>query len=110
MIETGPLIDGALPRTGKERCRVLLDYIDGLLNDYDPIDQNYFDQLRVRRDELASETERSRKLDLWDGWIIEVEDDLVDLINDLLPDAYICTLGEPNPGDVIIRYKEDGED
>lgn len=104
MVETGPLIDGAVPRKDHERCEVLLDYATTLYKEWNPLDVDQHTEFGIRLDDLKYETKTPRII--YDGHFTGVEDDLIDLINDLLPDQYACVLGEPNPGDIIIEEIE----
>jgi hypothetical protein len=108
MAETGPLIDGAVPRTGSERCQVLLDYATNLYKNWDPLDLEAHSLFKTRLDQLKYEVQTPRII--YDGHWIEVEDDLIDLINDLLPMDHVVYVGEPNPGDIIIDIREVGAD
>ncbi len=76
----GVIIDGAVGRTDLQRCARLLDY----LSDLSPT--------------VAQEVSISPNDDY-----TEVENEIIDRINQVLPDQYVCTVGEFCPGDVIVR-------
>lgn len=97
----GIIIDGAVPRSEYERCQTVLGYAQWLVNETDNVTAEQVSKIKC----LEEEVEEPRIL--WSGHFPETEDDIIDLINDLLPDDLVCTLGEPNPGDVIVGEKEE---
>jgi hypothetical protein len=90
------IIDGALPRTNRERCQTVFDYLITLpgvvvtdaIEEIDPSHETGPDG------EVHDED--------WPHWY-ELEDAILQMINQMLPDDYVCTLGESQPGDVIVR-------
>lgn len=85
------IIDGTVPRTGRERIGRLLDY---------------YLTLQPDDGEMKAAGWRADAEENGD-WINEVEDEIVDAINAALPDGYVCVLGEPDPGDAVVRRIED---
>jgi hypothetical protein len=87
------IIDGTLPRSDRERCQTLYDYLITLpgvvmtdaIEELDPAGHGH-----------AQHTAN------WPYWY-ELENDILQMINVQLPDEYVCTLGEQQPGDVIVR-------
>jgi hypothetical protein len=99
------IIDGALPRTAYERCCKVFDYLveiseDGPHSALDPGHewQRVFGNLHYDDSEAADDTH------VWHDF----EDAIVGAINRELPDSFVCTVGEFQPDDVIVR--EVGED
>jgi hypothetical protein len=90
----GVVIDGAISRTPTERIHTLLDYADFLIESDDRSENA--DKLAELKNEFRSD---DFSLEFW----TEFEDDVISLINDMLPDDYICTVGEFDPGTVIVR-------
>lgn len=95
----GVIIDGAVPRSQYERCTTLFDYLITISDvgphaELDPGHewQKIFGDLPTV-DSEASDDQR---------WT-ELEDEILAEINKKLPDDYVCTLGEAQPGDVIVR-------
>lgn len=85
-------MDSCIPRTPKERCDIVFQYLVEVSSigphaDLDPVMHD--------GDPDAEE---------W-GFL---EDKILEGINDRLPDSLVCTVGEFQPGDVIVR--EIGED
>lgn len=88
------LIDACVPRTAFQRCVDLFDYLVsiseiGPYSDYDP--------------EVAKATVgglfNPDDIETW----YELEDRIVNQINEKLPDDLVCTVGEFQPGDVVVR-------
>lgn len=96
MMFTGPtvLIDGAVPHDNRERCTMLLDYAESLLTDRKL--SASIERLRADVGTLPDEFE------FWN----EIEDETIEEINALLPDDHVCTLGESQPGEVIVRERD----
>ena len=103
-MEPAVIIDGAVPRSDSERCEVVLDHAETLMvelaDNTDPSDMTRIAELRLRLDNLRYDVKTPRII--YPGHFTETEDDLIDWINEVLPDHLACVLGEPNPGDVII--------
>jgi hypothetical protein len=80
----GVLIDACIPRTSRERCNVLFDYLVAIseVGPHQDSDPNAW----------PDDSD-------WSGF----EDGLLDRINEKLPNELVCTLGEFQPGDVVIR-------
>lgn len=109
----GVLIDGALPRSESERCTVLIDYAIGLvpdaahrLQDEEPTYRQLTDKVAELTNEVRLQVERQEPYEHWN----EVEDQLIQLISDLLPDPWYCTLVEHDPGTVIVTDEPDDDD
>lgn len=79
----GVIIDEAVPRTSRQRCDKLFDYLISI-SDIGP--------------HSASDPESWPDDSDWSGF----EDGLIDQINDKLPDPYWCGFSEFNPGTVIV--------
>jgi hypothetical protein len=68
----------------------------------DPLDLDNHDLLRTRLDDHQREVLRvNADFEWWN----ELEDNIIEVINDVLPDHLTCTLGEPNPGDVVVSER-----
>lgn len=85
----GVLIDACIPRSGLERIDVLLDYFEGM-HDSTGHAEVYASLLRSR---TTCPEEHAN----------ELEDEILSCINAKLPNELVCTLGEFQPGDVMIR-------
>lgn len=112
-----PLMDGAMPRSNSERVDLLLAYAEARLARLAPAADS---PLAVRaaglreewREYSAQETPRPPLVhpdDEFEFWH-EVEDDVMALISDLLPDPWYCTLHPDDPGTVVIWNSEDDDD
>lgn len=82
MIEPGCIIDGAVPRTPQERCKTLLAYIDG-----------------KGQEVMVFQTEIETNYDDEDYEWVELELDIINLLEDTLPDNYYVML---DAGDVLV--------
>jgi hypothetical protein len=98
------LIDANVPRTAYERCCVLFEYLVGIseVGPHSELDpghewQRVFGNLDTRDSEAADDSE------VWNP----LEDKILEQINRTLPDELVCTLGEWQPGDVIVREVQD---
>lgn len=90
---TQVIIDGAVPRTSRERCNTLLTYLKGIAADTDPVDPN----------ELAQwENDVIAKTDEYEFWN-DIEDEIIEAIDERLPDDLIIEMGLHTPGDVIVH-------
>jgi hypothetical protein len=98
MVDTQVIIDGAVPRTKRERSKVLLDYLKGLAKDTDSVDPLMFEQW---------DNDIVAKSDDYEFWH-EIEEEIVDAIEERLPGTLIVEFGIHTPGDVVVR-KEDTE-
>lgn len=107
------LIDGAIPRGNGERVEILIDFASRTLGDgtcYPP--GTPLGALALKVGDLRREagflkvSERIADRDYGEVWA-EMEDEAIGVINDLLPDGFVCTLGEPDPGDVVVRETEE---
>jgi hypothetical protein len=106
---TGVIIDGALPRTERERCTRLIDVAHTLADNLPPniAKTPYYDQLAI----LAREAD-GEAIDPDHGMLTEVEDDIITTMHELLtyyPGELTLYVGEPDPGDVIIIAAEEAE-
>jgi hypothetical protein len=90
----GVIIDGAVPRNSYERCVTVFDYLITL--------PGYVVTDKTEALDPGHELQRRGLREDWEFWH-EWEDDIIDEINRVLPDEYVCTLGEAQPGDVIVR-------
>lgn len=98
---TGVLLDGAVSRSERERVEVLLDEADyyATLCSCSSEDSRKLATLRQVTSEMTDSDE---------GWN-EVEDDVIGLINDVLPSGLICVCGEVEPGTVVVRERDEEE-
>jgi hypothetical protein len=85
----GVIIDGAVPRDDYERCVAVFDYLV-VISEVGPHQE--LDPAWVQ------ENARIVYPEMW----VDLENEILDKINDILPDPYVCTVGEWNPGDVIV--------
>jgi hypothetical protein len=88
------VIDGAVPRTNYERAVTVFEYLLCL--------PGYVVTDATEELDPGHEMQRLGLREDWFGWT-EKEDEIINAINDTLPDEYVCTVGEANPGDVIVR-------
>lgn len=98
---TGCIIDGAVARTNATRVADLLSNADALLEHYPGPDEykkftNLDSESRIHNED-------------WEHWH-ELEDDVIELINDVLPDEYICMLHPDELGTVCIWVRVELED
>jgi hypothetical protein len=94
----GVLIDSTVVRSDMARCCILFEYLVGI-SDVGPhadLDPGH---------ELQKHGMHIQSVDWY-----SLEDEIVEAINVKLPAAYICVVGEQNPGDVIVRCHEVGDD
>lgn len=91
------LIDGAVPRSEYERCSVVFEYLVHIskVGPHSGLDPAIYGDTYPKSEAI--------------DWIY-LENEIVDQINNQLPPSLICTVGEVNPGDVIIREREGEED
>lgn len=85
------IIDGAIPRTDIERAACVIDAANQYVNETQA-SIRYTSRLRQLTRQLVNGDEDH-----------EIENEAVSIINQVLPDDYVCTVGEVNPGDVIVR-------
>lgn len=90
VMQPGVLIDACVPRDPYERCVHLFDELVAM-SEVGP------------HGDLDPEQHRPIYIDHHDEFWTELEDSLLRQINAILPDNLVCTLGEYQPGDVIIR-------
>jgi hypothetical protein len=88
------IIDGAVPRSEYERCIAVFDYLITL--------PGYVVTDKTETIDPGHERQRLGLREDWDGWT-EWENTIIDEINAQLPDDFVCTVGEAQPGDVIVR-------
>lgn len=98
-----PLIDGAIPHSGAERVDILLTYALSLMPSALGLEK--YRELRAEyREHSSKEIPRpplvhpENEYEFWP----EVEDEAIDLITDLLPDDWYCTIHPDDPGTVVI--------
>lgn len=101
---TGCVIDGAISRSSDERVRDLLDftkyviekeYRQDLITDWHLLDMEYLNTYKT--------------LGFFEFWH-EIEDDVIDLMNQALPDDVICLLHPDDPGSIVVWDMSDEED
>lgn len=85
----GVIIDANVPRDELERCQILLDYFASM--DDSPGHKRVVASLHGSYSIVG------------DLSVTELEDEILACINAKLPDDLVCTLGEFQPGDVVIR-------
>ena len=91
------VIDGAIPRDSIERVEVVFQYTRDLILE----EGGDIEQVADKLIELGRRAGRPLYQD--DAEATEVEDDIINHINEILPDGWVCTVGEFTPGDVIVR-------
>ena len=103
-MKTGLIIDGGLPRTEAERVSKLLDEAKVLIDEhYKKSSWDTFNcELYKKYHQLENEYRHQYKNEDYEFWG-EIEDEVIELINDLLPADYICELHE---GDVTISHAD----
>lgn len=104
-----PLIDGTVPRSERERVGILLDYAEFLLNeeqDRRPRRDDYEKLLSLWFDLRRDYENHSDEFEFWN----EIEDDLIYLCSDLLPDPWYVTINPDDSGTVVIWSHEDEEE
>lgn len=100
------IIDGAVPRHPRERCRKLLDYAEALFHLTRTSKTGHSSGLKL--DALKQEvSEREEHPDVTFLYWDEVEDDIIEFISDILPDELRVVVGRQTPGDVIVVKSED---
>lgn len=95
------ILAGEVPRESDERLDEIFHYARVLV-----IEQFEEDLLFDKLIELGRVSARSLYVpDHHDADDVNavIEDELIRFINDALPDGWICTLGDQQPGDVIVR-------
>jgi hypothetical protein len=104
------VIDGAVPRTDAERVAKLLDEADILMNImYKKSSWREFNtELYKEYWRLNDEYRHAYQKEDYEHWY-ELENDVIDLINDLLPDDVVCVLHPDDPGTVVIWDVSDDE-
>lgn len=89
---SGVIIDGAVPRSARERAETLFDYL-----------------VEISQVGPHGDLDPARQVDLGPDaaeWS-EIEDEIIDKIAAALPAKYELTLGEGCPGDVVIVNTEE---
>lgn len=101
----GVLIDSCVPRSSYERCSVVFEYLVSIseTGPHSELDPGHEWQ-RVFGDLPYGDSEAEDDTEVWNTF----EDAIVGAINRILPDSLVCTVGEFQPGDVVVR--EVGED
>jgi len=94
-LEPTVLIDGAVPHDYPERSQMLLNYATDLSSHL----QSHNTDDRFQR--FQEEVRQARDTDAW----IDLEDEIIDLIEDMLPDDMCVDM--PQPGDVIVMSMEE---
>lgn len=106
---TGCILDGCIPRTNATRVADLLDEAEALLNQttFENSELTLSVSLWDRYYNLLHESKtHDEDHEFWN----EIEDDVIDLINDLLPQEYICELHPAESGTVGIWLAEEDDD
>lgn len=101
------LLDGAVPRSEQERVGALLAHAKGFL-DRAHLDDAKHGWFATRLDDLEQEAKNVGETDevAFEFWS-EAEDDVIAIINALLPDGLVCGVGlNDNPGDVLVLQEE----
>jgi hypothetical protein len=108
-----PLLDGAMPYSEAERVRILFDYagqLDGAKTTGELQERFY----RLQ-DEWADASSQEipqpplvHPVNEYEHWN-EIEDDVLALISDLLPDPWYATLHPDDPGTVVIWDGSEGD-
>ena len=98
------VIDGSLPRTNEERIDTVFDYARDLVvaewkHDTDEMASLLIELGRIDGGWREALNHQPSEHVEWNAW----EDEIIGHINRVLPDEWICTVGEVNPGDVIVR-------
>jgi hypothetical protein len=108
-----PLIDGALPRSNSERVSILLDYALSLLPSKTNFKLAEYRELRLEyKIHEAQEIPHPPLVhpeNEWEHWN-ELEDDVIALINELLPEPWIMTIHPDDPGTVVIWDSNDDDE
>lgn len=89
------IIDGSVARYPNERCMRLLDHAHGLV-----LDQQLINWAFERWSKFHAEVTFNWQDDNHD-WN-ELEDEIIEFINQMLPDGVVCMLIEDDPGTVTI--------
>ena len=99
-----PLIDGAIPRTPQERCSILLDYANSLLdkayrtNTWDTFPSGSYVRFFQLEEEYRNNYEEHDEFFEWHS----LEDDIIALVNDVLPEDVVMLLHPDDPGTIVI--------
>lgn len=101
------LIDGAVPRSGRERVGRMLDYAESLVEERE--DPTGLEEPLLSMIALVRADVRLVLDDDAIDWNL-VEDTVIEVINGLLPDGWCVNPFEHDPGDVFIGRIVDGED
>jgi hypothetical protein len=100
---TGVIIDGAVPRTQRERITTIIDYGYYLLDNLPPENAPEVSAIRDKLYVLGRQADGDALDPDYD--VIEVENDVVNIVADILgliSGDYAIVVGHPDPGDVII--------
>lgn len=97
------IIDGGLSRTEAERVAKLLDYANVCLDKAYKAEgwRTFPIELYKKFHELEEEYRFRYLQEDWAFWH-ELEDEVMNLINDLLPEDHVCMLVPDDPGTVIV--------
>jgi len=103
------IIDGALPRTEAERVSALLDEANTMLDRmYKDLEWQDFPTTEYKEYyRLLEEYAHAYCKEDYPFWH-ELEDEVIDLLNKLLPDGQICLLSPDDPGTVVIWEVKNG--
>jgi len=98
---TGCILDGAIPRTEATRVADLLTYNVVLFDHFGTTPATY----HKHWDLVAEKTMHDDDYEHWS----ELEEDVIELINETLPDEYYCGLHPDDPGTVCVWLRDDEE-
>lgn len=105
----GCLLDGAYPRTDAGRVVLLMGWLEIAARDAeregDLVPRGAFEALRIDlATGLALRKAPIGVSDPDDGWDWAVlEDEIIEALNEALPDGMVCEYNDDDPGTVVIR-------
>lgn len=105
-----PLIDGAMPHTDAERCKILLNYAADVMKELKVESPTKSVLLLHKYEELEREYNHwylaEDTVEFWH----ELEDEIIELCNDILPDDVVMLLHPDDPGTIVIWHREELDD
>lgn len=104
-LQPAVIIDGAVPHDPDDRLDLVFEYCRQLLIEQLDRDVSAATDGLIELGRISGEYRTMNDLDDADmaQVMTECEDKYIDLINQHLDDGWVCTVGEFNPGDVIVR-------